>query len=62
MSCLLGTAGCALMAEGATNAGIDDITDAASQIAERARDIARTSGIMTESDYYPSGQLAASDR
>ena len=39
MSCLLGTLGCTLAAEGITNAGVDDITDAAGHLAERAKNV-----------------------
>jgi len=44
MSCLLGTLGCVLAAEGITNTGIDDITEAAGEITERAKHLAGRAG------------------
>jgi hypothetical protein len=39
-ACIAGTIGCALAAEGITNAGLSDIREAAGNLAGRARDVA----------------------
>jgi hypothetical protein len=49
LACVLGTAGLALIGEGLTNVGFDDVRDAAGQIADKARDAAGQFGQATES-------------
>jgi hypothetical protein len=39
-ACVVGTLGCALAAEGLSNVGLRDVTGAAGNLAERARDVA----------------------
>jgi hypothetical protein len=39
-ACVVGTLGCALAAEGLTNVGLRDVTEAAGNLTERARDVA----------------------
>src|SRR5436190_14701782 len=46
-ACILGTMGCALAAEGIANAGISDVTKAAGDVAQKARDLA---GIVSSSN------------
>jgi len=48
-ACILGTIGCALAAEGITNAGIEDITGAAGNVAEKAQNIAGMAGEAAKS-------------
>src|SRR5687767_2633542 len=45
VSCMLGTLGCALAAEGVTNLGLDDIASAACEVGERAKDVASNMGL-----------------
>ena len=43
-ACVVGTLGCALAAEGFTNAGIEDLTCAAGKIADKAREVTDMAG------------------
>jgi hypothetical protein len=58
-ACVLGTLGLALAAEGATNAGLSDLGDAACGVADRAREMA---GNLTESLGLTGQREAAADR
>jgi len=64
LSCLLGTVGLALAAEGITNAGLDDLRRVPQQVADTARDVAglATDAASRASDSLGFGRERGEDR